>query len=701
MKERSFKVIFVYRQRIKILFWMIILSCVTVFSFVTYGYLIASHPTAYLPDIQPSRLKSFSIEPNKFQIKSPWYKLLADEKGRVTIETVDGQVIMSSLTYYMSNDLLYEDWGLKEVFVKLDNDSTISIKGEGAFGNLINILLSVHIDEPKLDVRINTFYKKDISIRRESLVATFDIPVSAVFRKNGKVDINEIESEYWLNRGGALFGKGDRSALIYHTSNVSSLQLDSKKNIMFVNLEYFLDHPYINYPLQNDGGGKWTDLSCSYYRSGSERNCQFSIYLGNITKVTPRFLLVPKGYLAGYIFTDHADGDYLQTLRAAYFGAEDISNINDARGGFTAYKIPVTKSVFYFNPIDSSTIPQSTQILDFLDQLFNTGIYDLCLHTPENLNSNRNNLDESIKFMNKRYKTTTWIDHGFYNGKINRECFVCDGLNRDSKYYAADLWEKYNTRYFWNTAEELKTEPSVHNEVIKLRFRNASVALWSHHISSKELKDMNFISALVTLVRRLLTESEMNTLQPHKGEACPTPLYWLHPTRTEHFYSWVTDYVKTYNKLSKTKVKKEYNLLCKLLNEWGIFINHGYFTRISPGKDILNKKEGKIIIDPSFDTILKIMAQMRDKGDLYITTIKELLNYWILCENVSFKYLPNGTIDVNNNNDEPIIGLSFAVHEANVLVNGNTPNFRLVGEDMIFWFNIKARGQMNLKFYQK
>ncbi len=203
------------------------------------------------------------------------------------------------------------------------------------------------------------------------------------------------------------------------------------------------------------------------------------------------------GYTSGYVFTEHADGGNLKTHRAAYLGDENISNIDDATGGFAGHKIPVTKSVFYLDSArnhSGSSIrddPDKPHFLDFLNQLYSTGLYDICLHTPEDYSSTRESLEESIKYMKEKFDASTWIDHGMYSGNMNQESFVCDGLNPNSEYYAADLWENYGTRYFWNPASEI-----IENSLISPskstkegRFYKAYVDFLKHYVSPKDLKE--------------------------------------------------------------------------------------------------------------------------------------------------------------------------------------------------------------------
>jgi hypothetical protein len=232
------------------------------------------------------------------------------------------------------------------------------------------------------------------------------------------------------------------------------------------------------------------------------------------------------------------------------------------------------------------------------------------------------------------------------------------------------------------------------------RFYKAYVDFWKHYLSSKELKEMKFPIAIKELLRRHQNKGELNSLRPDKGNAYPTPLFWQHPTRTNRFYSWTTDYVKDYGRLDTNKAEKQFSneqrQLNMLLTNWGVFINHGYFVRNRKEHNIFSESNGEIVINHFFDKILEFMAHMRDKGDLYITTIRDLLDYWIKVENVSFEYTPDGGIKVINLNNEPIEGLSIAFHAKTVQINGETPAHKQVGEDIIIWFDIPAKGEVSL-----
>ena len=679
--------------------WLLLISFLSIVTFLILGYFKASKTISYLPEIHIDELKFHADGLHKAELKSSSYVLSVDENGGITVKSSDGELIMSSLTYYTSYDVSKEKWGLDKLSVLPKSDSTISIAGEGQPGVDISILLTVPKNRPELEVKVNTHYNINTIITRESIVAGFDVSPSEIYLKNRQSTDDNLDQEYWLQREGARFGTGNRSALIYHTPMVSSLQLDTKGNLLFINLEYNRDHPFLNIPYQKDGGGKWVDLSAAKYTSGEERSNSFSLFFGNIPKVVPRLMQVPDGNLAAYVFTEHADGGNIRTHRAAYFGSEDISRVEDAKGGFAGHKIPVTKSVFYSDiksNIDSSKHfnGDRTQYLDFLDQLYKTGDYDLCLHGSS---SNRDLFEESVKFMKDRFDEKTWIDHGMFSGKSHRTAFVCDGLNQDSEFFVGDLWKKYDVLYFWNAAVEEIIKPSFKEEFKKLKLYEASVNLWNSYLSPKELKELRFDKALRVLFRHYHEKGEENTLLLSKGNGFPTPLFWQHHTRTNNFYSWSTDFVKVFSR-SDIGVKEEEQRLNKQISEWGILINHGYFVRNNFEDGVLSEQNGKIVIDPYFDKTLGLMDRMHQEGNLYTTTVRKLLDYWILTENISFNYSPDGSIFLSNNNDKAINGLSLAVHADSVRINGEIPKSRRVGDNTIFWFDIPAGNCVKISF---
>jgi len=678
-----------------------------VIAFIIAGYLIVKNPVSYLPDFQSDFISGAKVYADKFSLKNSWYTLNAYGNGDVSVFTPDGDLLMSGLKYYSHYDDGKESIGLQNIKVRLINDSTFSINGNTSANVLVKMFLIVHKYSQGLDVVVNTVYPSDTKVNRETLLASFYQPVEEVYLKNRKIQTGNFDSEYWLQREGVRFGKGSKSALIYHPKNISSLQLQPAGKLLFINLEYYLDHPLIKIPYNIKSGNDFLDFSAARYHKGSERNDSFTIYFGMITDVVPRIMLVPYGNLAGYVFTEHADRGNIRTHRAAYFGSETISDPKNATGGFVAHKIPVTKSVFYADSTkgeSGSSIrddPDFPQFLDFLDMLYSTGYYDICLHSPEDYTSDRKTMEEAIKFMSDRYSTETWIDHGVLPGKINREAFFCEGLDESSDLYAADLWEQNGTRFFWSPAvEALEKEISPSEEIRHLRITNVSVELWKRYIYLTKYQKNKISSSLRKILKGYFPINELNSFQPLKGNAYPTPLYWQNVTRTKNFYSWTTEfvYLGIPPENSQDQLNNERNQIYKLVDDQGIFLNHGYYVRFGDNNYVLIKKDGEIVINPIFDSILGLLEELKNRGDLYVTTVKDLINYWINCDNVSITYGSDGNIAIINNNMKPVKGFSLILHAGteNIVLCDKTFCFRQAEEDTIIWFDLDTKERVNL-----
>ena len=99
------------------------------------------------------------------------------------------------------------------------------------------------------------------------------------------------------------------------------------------------------------------------------------------------------------------------------------------------------------------------------------------------------------------------------------------------------------------------------------------------------------------------------------------------------------------SKLSAKKVTVERKLINNLLSDWGLFIQHGYYVSNENDNDVLSERNGKIVINAYFDQILELMSQKCEERELYITTIRHLLDYWLLLEKISTARLaPRSTL---------------------------------------------------------
>jgi hypothetical protein len=100
--------------------------------------------------------------------------------------------------------------------------------------------------------------------------------------------------------------------------------------------------------------------------------------------------------------------------------------------------------------------------------------------------------------------------------------------------------------------------------------------------------------------------------------------------------------------------------------------------------------EKKIVVEPEFEKILERLASYRDSGLINLSTVRDMMNYWIDSEKIKFDYLADGKIKVSNLNDHDIKGLSFAAKANRVFGDGKTLSEKKDGSDLIFWFDLKA-----------
>jgi hypothetical protein len=521
---------------------------------------------------------------------------------------------------------------------------------------------------------IETVFRKDVQVIRQALMLNITQPLVEVYRKNTLVDTENFQNEYWLGKEGARFGKGNNTFFIYHVPGVSSLQLNTQKNQLIINLDYNKDHPFQHFPLRDSLMHEKEDLSCSVFKAGDVRKNFFSVHAGKPVIHIPRLMLNPNGFPAAHVFTEHADWTDLRTHRAVYFGSEEITAAKKATAGFVKHKIPVTKSVFYSNP-DSVLNNQSRHksifttpianikgtkgYLKFLQQLKKGG-NEICLHTPDQFTAPRALVDEACAYMKKNFNSVSWIDHGYNNGpKNNREAFVCDGLNSSSSSYSKDVWEKYGVKYFWNSYyEDFVTDDSLFFDF------NGSI------------------------------------MHPYPGfgDASPTPNYWKHPTRTGNFYSWPTRDLLEMPDPSSWNYHFSTERMNDFVQQRAIKFEHCYPAGSIAGSGFWRfNAENKLIVDPEFDKALQQLASFRDSGLINLTTVRALLDYWIACEQIRFEYPDSATVIITNPGKQEVKGVSFAVSAAEIAADKEFQK-KASGVEFLFWLDLKAGESARVSF---
>lgn len=627
-----------------------------------FSFEILANPT-FIPKIYtPPDKVVFSTD--RVLMENSFYKIRYDEnKGKISFASASGKVLVHELIYFEETDLhqkTISNFTLKST--KNKKSGKVLKFTVSSAGSDLEVELICLTDSPEIEFNITEKFAQNREISREALVFTSSVGTSKVFRANRKMDTSDFQQEYWLDQQGVQFGNGKNSWLIYHTPFVSSLQLSTKRNQLWVNLDYEKDHPFLHFPLLETQRDSITDISTSLFKKGEKQATSFLITVGYAPEKLPRFMKNPSGFLATYIWTEHADFTDIRTNRATYFGSENITLPDSAIGGFVKYSIPVTKSVFYFNP-DSisnkeisggkftdleSTILDDRVFEGFLAQLSKNG-HEICLHSPEQFTSTNKAMKKSLKYMKKNYSSPTWIDHGYNNGiENNREDLVCDGTLEGAELYSEKIWKKHKLNYFWNPYYE----------------------------DFYTFDEWQF--------------SEMLS-KPYNGfgDFFPDPDYWQHPSRTGDLRHWPTKSVLYVERDDLWDFYFSDVVLNDFVNTWSVHFNHCYPAWVDPEKGFWQYDEnGTIKARAGFNRTLESMASLRDEGLLNLTTVQDFIDYQLAVEAVDYEALPDGNLKVTNKGKTEINGFSLVVRAQKVLMNNQAPEQKIVDGELIFWFNL-------------
>ena len=556
-------------------------------------------------------------------------------------------------------DVQFADWDLlttvnenKDIF-KFKNDNKIVAT---------ELTISFEDNSPNVNFHLQSTYLKDVKVIKSSLIFPFVNDDFTVYRRNPFVDTANYQDVYYLDKEGFSLDIEEKQLNLYHPENVSSIQLDAKKSIAYINSDYRYDHLLIRYELL-DTSNYYIDNSSTVMKKGASLNSSFTISLTDKT-VLPRIMPIMNGYESAFIWTEHADWTDIKTHRATYLGSEEIENIEDAIGGFAYYNIPVTKSVFYNNP-DSvtnheknnefpglhSTIMTDSLFFDFLKQLRDKG-YDICLHTPEQYTTTQENLSEALSFMKNNFASPSWIDHGYNNSKLsNRENVVCDGLDSSSPYYAYELWKANGVKYFFNSSyEEIMPRP----------------------------------------FSEYMFENNLFRPYPGFGDALPLPkvsrlplfpelLLWSTPYTMEPGENWAWDYYFSQE------------VLDKIVDYRYVFITHIYPAWVEEGRGYWEMRDGKYVAKEGLNNALEKISEMEKQHLLLPTTIADYMNYQQQLQSLEYMVEADGTVVLRNGNKETIKGLSLISTHDISLENKKHFNKRKTksGDENIIWFDME------------
>ena len=531
-------------------------------------------------------------------------------------------------------------------------DNEISLKQEGN----------------RLIVSTETVFKQDLRLLRLAYILPLPEGQLTVYRRNQHIDSTIFQPTYYLDREGFSIINDSLSLSTYHNTGISSLQLDAENRTACFNIDYWRDHPLLHYPMRSDTTDYFEDISYRDIKAGDILKGEFILYL-TVPKDLPRVMPVWGGYQSAFIFTEHADWTDLRTHRAVLFGNEHITKPEDAVGGFCYFNIPVTKSVFYWNPDNITnaetsggrftgpiaSIKTDTEFFKLLKDIKKEG-FEICLHSPEIYTTLPNEFPAAMQFMKKQFGTVSWIDHGYNNGpEKNREDLVCDGLLPDSPQYAVDLWKENGVRYLWNPYYE-----------------------------ENRMERYNFDSHFV---------------QPYDGfgDALPNRQITTLPNGDKDFLLWSTPSTLEVNEDFEWYYFFDSIRLQRLVDQHNVFITHTYPAWSNPWRAFWQYNEnGTAVAMPGFNFALSQLSRFREEKKILPTTVQEYLNYYEKLLNIDYQITDNHTI-ILTNQGESIEGLTLLCAKP-VVVEGKVINYRKAEEGYLVWFDLKKSETVTIKY---
>ena len=511
-------------------------------------------------------------------------------------------------------------------------------------------------------------FKKDLKLLRLALLWPLPDGDITVYRRNQLIDSTALQPSYYIDREGFTIKNEKHRYSTYHNSNISSIQLDTENRTACFNIDYWRDHPLVHFPMRNDTSDYFEDISYRNIKAGEVLTGEFSIFWSTPDEL-PRLMPVWDGYQSAFIFTEHADWTDIRTHRAVLFGNENITKPEDAVGGFCYFNIPVTKSVFYWNPDNVTnaetskgkfpgpvaTIKTDKEFYKLLKTLKKHG-FEICLHSPEVYTTIPSEFPKAMRFMRRNFNTVSWIDHGYNNGPDkNREDMVCDGLLPESPQYAAKLWKENGVRYLWNAYYE-----------------------------ENRMEQYNFDGHFV---------------QPFDGfgDALPNRQITTLPNGDKDFLLWATPSTLEVNEDKEWYFYFDSIRMQRLVDQHNVFITHIYPAWSDPHRAFWQYNEnGTAVAMPGFNFALSQLAHFRDEKKILPTTIEQYLSYYEKLQNIEYLICNNKTIQLTNLG-EAIKGLTLLCTKP-IIVEGKVIDFRKVDEGYLVWFDLGKNETVTIRY---
>lgn len=652
----------------------------------------------YLPPAPPVDIRL--VETDRVWLSAPFGRLVTNSDGLLQLQDGTGTPVVEAFG-------LWRDPAPVATAAIPELEDRFSLVWDGP-DERATLTFTIAEVANAFDVSLEIDFRAPRRVTRDALVLQVKPALALAAKPNGYAPPTPPTQETWLGRGTVAYGDADCRFAIVHPTELSSIQIDPPERRLWLNFDWAEDHPHIVF----SRSANWDDASAIEWPAGARRHGAVRLYVGSGVAPIVRPMLAPNGALGVFVWTEHACNCDLRTHRAVYFGHEDIVRAKDAVGGFVKHRIPTTKSVFYDNEIceriavreasvdgEMVAIRQNPEFETYLFELRDAGGYEIIPHGVQPNTSTRDKAIEALDYMRRNFNSQSWIDHSAFRRNVvsgGNDGYLAFGLDPAGEHYRGDLWREFGYRYFWNHATEYKEVVPRHPPPTSSSQRQKLLSHVKHALAQVLPRGLLEKIRKQKLETRGDQEPDRALDQFSVHPARPMPIWWRNAQATGEFLNWATRATAdAYFRPGDGPIMRR--RLDGLVACWGIDLHHCYPTRVERHNATwCEDGDGKFVVSPAFDETLAHMAALRDAGDLYIGTMRELMGHWEALADLHVVPQADGTTLLHNRSQVRLRGVSVAVRGGAWRIDGAEHHVRRFGTDWILWCDLSPNEQVKV-----
>lgn len=635
------------------------------------------------------------------RIATDFYQAEPTPFGTLDFYAPTGELIIANLPFFQAR--CFYDWSHRKIAADVEAIATIEEQADtvrvssrqnlGPLAIAYRYVLLRH--SPVIECRMAVTYNRPIdSVFSE----TFEIGIFAdcaqiVTRDQRLVPADPgitYVADKWTTRA-CRFQAGRNPITFPGEDNLMGLTLERQVDRWAVtyDLDRDFDHPFFRrwdivpvYPT-------YETLATTARLAGTSEEVWFRLAIGTRPPILKRERQ-PRGFEATMIITEHADCQSTATSKAIAYGSSETMSPIPGRG-LLGNGLAWTKSVFRWHTWGSRNGNLGYYGLDrpdfkeVVDSLYVHGV-EIALHTPTSLSDSADTVAAALRNMSAWYQTRTWIDHGL---DFNKEALSKFGTFPESTaWYLLDTLRANGIAYIWQAI------------------------------------DMPGLGI-----------GGSNLFAPNRPDFYPPILYpqpRLDDTVNRHaLYLWPAFPLGNDNDRDNHLSPGAIN---QLINERGLDILHVYFGAQDSS---VSRRRPSLVnwllrfgtwpfytweTDPWVDGCFQYIGDRERNGMLNVATLSQFAGYLLQSESVEIKaqgmvargpLLRNGGSPnqdsipreyeflLINHSQRPLTGfaLSTAAEDIQAIVLDSLPvaNWKPVGDDILFWFDLPADTLLRLR----